>query len=62
MNHGFEILMHYLRSPKVGLSTVAGTALEYIFTFFTLGIVVIYVAADFVTNARDILRKAGLLK
>lgn len=59
VHQGFDMLMHYLSSPGVGLNAVAARVLEYTFTASTLAIVVIYVIADFVSSVRRIWKKAG---
>jgi hypothetical protein len=55
----FDILMHYLSSPSVGLNSLAAIVLEYVFTISTLAIVVVYVVADFVSSVRRMWKKAG---
>lgn len=57
LHKGFSILIHYLLPQEAGLDSMAATVLKYVFTIFTLGIVLIYVCADFWSAARRILRK-----
>jgi hypothetical protein len=59
MHQWFDLLIHYLSSPSVGLNSIATIVLECIFTASTLAIVVVYVVADFVSSVRRIWKKVG---
>ena len=56
LHQGFDILMQHLRIQG-GLNAIAATTLEYVFTIFTLGIVIVYVVADFFSSARRIWKR-----